>query len=592
MNLLDFGSVLREGGYWAGLGVVTVLGLLMGILCHIAARINYGANRTEGKEVLWGFLVLLGFTTCATYILFMTLKKDSFEIAAIGFTAALVADLVLVATLIFRSEESSVLLPSKLWIRNAKSKRYIVISHTLIFAVFMLVCIPELALVQLTSEERARYYLHRQSEASQQSKHSFDDFHDAEEYGESPEPFWSGLFYLRSGNIEKALKNLQPHSSTVPENQQLFWKAVTNYYEKNYIGAAKQFSDAGEPELKIVALAMADELDLQTLEDSHTRKADTPKRFLSVDARMLLHQIAELKTSRKNEQDANKNDKQRQWLLQKYSYTLDDEMLNAVAASGPKTLNAPKIYLANFAFYPLSYAWFLTIIFVVNALLRDFKEIRQLLTVRTGMFSRFVDYIEREEKPNEPSIVIAVNVTPGMQPMWDALKNYVPILHENLLTRNFVPHLIILAFGENEKGVPFLFVSHPVYDPKKLARFMKRVKCNSHGEFDQPVEQVLKVLLDLDVAGAILLGELPPHGVVDFTKPKQDYRLIAGEMAKKRVPVFTISLSSWLHTNETFAEIASLTNASFFRANNSGRAMNQLISYCELAWQRSGKRPD
>lgn len=91
----------------------------------------------------------------------------------------------------------------------------------------------------------------------------------------------------------------------------------------------------------------------------------------------------------------------------------------------------------------------------------------------------------------------------------------------------------MVAYRDYSDGNDVLTVCKPSADPSVLAAFMGGVRCYGGGDEPEAVEASLEHVLGMSPDLAILVGDAPPHGVIDQVMRRKDYRVYAKHLGQK-----------------------------------------------------------
>jgi Mg-chelatase subunit ChlD len=98
---------------------------------------------------------------------------------------------------------------------------------------------------------------------------------------------------------------------------------------------------------------------------------------------------------------------------------------------------------------------------------------------------------------------------------------------------------------------------------EKIRGFISNIRCDGGGDDPEAIEVALEEILKSEASIGILVGDAPPHGVIDEVVEK-DFREVAKELRKKEKKVYTVSTNSYNSTVDSFREIAQITDGKHF----------------------------
>lgn len=527
MEIFHIGFVLRHYGYLGGYILVTILGVLSGILGY------YWAKKTETAELVspyfFGFCLILASFSC--YVVLFSLALDSISNVILRHVFVVVFSMLFTALFMKPSSTIYLLRPHAAFDKFVVSLGF----SLMIVGISVVSNLREIQTVQLTMQERAEVLIAEEMKAEAPILENLKyNLARIERYQVSPQPFYTGLAYWRVGKTEKAIEEFVRFAASSSSADQFFWAGVIAYLRQDRNQTASQFHLAQSADLEAISLMVSATLDTHKLE---TLKSAPGFERLPASTVYSIEQIVSTVPLLKVEMAHARIT----WIKP----LLDRYLLSAVIAKAP-VFTAPKMYEQNPWFFVSAILLFLLTIYGTSSLIRDREQI--------------VDWLF-EIKGEE--IVILFNATESMQPSWDLLEKNVKWILFQMHLPNPQAKLCVCAFSEDVHGEIYLHKSKMTRSARKIKRFMKRVKCAGNSDRSQPIELALKheLLSQNRRPVVVLIGECPPHGIVDFFVPDEDYKTIAKKLAHKQVLVFTIVVGSWEHTVQSFQEIAELTHA-------------------------------
>lgn len=185
-------------------------------------------------------------------------------------------------------------------------------------------------------------------------------------------------------------------------------------------------------------------------------------------------------------------------------------------------------------------------------------------------------------------IALVFDATGSMDPIWSEAKKNIRKLVERL--RELTPHakLVLVAYRDYCDGNQILEVSPQTTDVDKLMSFLESIDCDGGGDTPEAVEVALEKIIDLKPSLAILVGDAPPHGVMDSFKHGKDYRDYARTLGNIKIPVYTISTDQLTYTISSFREIAELSGGKSFLLSE----VDQLIDLLSVVTAKRASRLD
>ncbi len=176
-------------------------------------------------------------------------------------------------------------------------------------------------------------------------------------------------------------------------------------------------------------------------------------------------------------------------------------------------------------------------------------------------------------------IALVFDATASMDCVWQEAKANI----KKLVTRQreLTPQakLVLVAYRDYCDGNDLLKAFSPSADTDKLVSFLDSINCNGGGDDPEAVETALERVLELKPDLAILVGDAPPHGVIDAIMKGKDYREYAQKLGKSGIPVYTISTNSRQEVISSFGEIAKLSGGKGFQLSQ----VNELIDLLSVA---------
>jgi hypothetical protein len=98
-----------------------------------------------------------------------------------------------------------------------------------------------------------------------------------------------------------------------------------------------------------------------------------------------------------------------------------------------------------------------------------------------------------------------------------------------------------------------------------IKSFIGGIRCYGGGDTPEAVEVALELLLTDSSSFAVLVGDAPPHGVMDDVVSNKDWRDISQQLARQQKKVYTVLVGNLQETESVFREIATITGGRYFR---------------------------
>lgn len=176
-------------------------------------------------------------------------------------------------------------------------------------------------------------------------------------------------------------------------------------------------------------------------------------------------------------------------------------------------------------------------------------------------------------------IALVFDATGSMSGIWREAKANI----KKLVTRQheLTPQakLVLVAYRDYCDGNDLLKVFPPSADTNELVSFLDSIHCNGGGDDPEAVEAALERVLELKPDLAILVGDAPPHGVVDAMMKGKDYREYAQKLGESKIPVYTVSTNDDQDVTSSFGEIAKLSKGKAFQLSQ----VDELIDLLSVA---------
>lgn len=161
-------------------------------------------------------------------------------------------------------------------------------------------------------------------------------------------------------------------------------------------------------------------------------------------------------------------------------------------------------------------------------------------------------------------IALAFDATGSMEPIWSEAKHNIQKLVLRL--REITPEakLGLVAYRDHDHGDKMLEFFGPSSNVEAIYTFLNSVECIGGETTAEAVEVALEELLELGPSMAILVGDAPPHGVIDELVDGKDFREFAGQLGGQNVPVYTVATNEDPGLISSFGSIAELSGGKAF----------------------------
>lgn len=182
-------------------------------------------------------------------------------------------------------------------------------------------------------------------------------------------------------------------------------------------------------------------------------------------------------------------------------------------------------------------------------------------------------------------IALVFDATSSMWNVWEEAKANMKklVMRQRELTPN--AEFILVAYRDYCDGYRLLEISSPSANTDELISFLDSIRCSGGGDEPEAVEvaleQMIRIRLQPDMV--ILVGDAPPHGVIDQVVNGKDYRVYARKLGECKVPVYAISTNDNSGVTRSFQEIAQLTGGKYF-------LLNQVSDLIDLLSTATAKR--
>lgn len=149
----------------------------------------------------------------------------------------------------------------------------------------------------------------------------------------------------------------------------------------------------------------------------------------------------------------------------------------------------------------------------------------------------------------------------------------------------------VIAYGDYcDRGRTYVVSHHPLTDDLAEAQhFVNNVKGTCGGDFPEAVEEALHLANALQWRRncprvAILVGDAPPHGVIDSRSKCKDghfYLDEVHELQRKQVCVYTVQCGTSRHTRKAFMQIASATGGKHLQLEQIDDLPEIIVAACK-----------
>ena len=176
-------------------------------------------------------------------------------------------------------------------------------------------------------------------------------------------------------------------------------------------------------------------------------------------------------------------------------------------------------------------------------------------------------------------IVLLFDATGSMGNIWQEAKGGIEKLVERFGEIFPGVKLYMIAFRDYSDGNNILQELNFTANAKELRNFISSIGCFGGDDYPEAVEVALERLLKLKPNLGILVGDAPPHGVVDESNGRTDFQEVARRLGEKQIKVYTVAVNYKRATISSFKEIANLSGGKFFRLEE----LDELIDLISVA---------
>ena len=198
----------------------------------------------------------------------------------------------------------------------------------------------------------------------------------------------------------------------------------------------------------------------------------------------------------------------------------------------------------------------------------DQKESLDALEKKAGL-----DAYKRVEECSVNEMILAFDATGSMEWIWREASEGI----EKLVKRvsELIPgiRISLIAYRDYCDGEKLIEELPLTANVVEIEAFIRNIVCDGGGDFPEAVEVALEKILQAgEGAFGVVVGDAPPHGVVDDVRQQTDYRDIITRLANQGKQIYTVfarpSRQSEGYearvTRQSFEEIAQKTGARFF----------------------------
>ncbi len=161
-------------------------------------------------------------------------------------------------------------------------------------------------------------------------------------------------------------------------------------------------------------------------------------------------------------------------------------------------------------------------------------------------------------------IALVFDATGSMKGFWREAKDNIKKLVVRQSELWPQAKFVLVAYRDYCDGNSLLKVFSASSNTDKLVSFLDSVDCDGGGDDPEAIEAALERVLEIKPDMAILVGDAPPHGVIDGMVRGKDYKEFSRKLGEQQIPVYTIATNSRQSVVSSFKEIAELSSGKSF----------------------------
>lgn len=181
-------------------------------------------------------------------------------------------------------------------------------------------------------------------------------------------------------------------------------------------------------------------------------------------------------------------------------------------------------------------------------------------------------------------LALVFDATGSMNPYIDAVKRSLSDLSEEIVGEVPDTRIGTVVYGDHDAA--FLVKKQEfTSDTSVVASFIHGAGSAPNSDWPEAVEVGLQAANSLDwrIGGQralVLVGDAPPHGVVDGRKGNTHYRDEAVALARIGVHVYSVQCGEDSDTERAFKEIASITQGKYLRLSQASDLAYLIVAVC------------